>query len=305
MASKVEVVRGQSSYLTRHLLEGLDRIWNQGMTRYSAIFLGLVILLGMFGPYITPYEYDERMYNEEGELLRAEDPSVAHPLGTTAGGFDVLSRIMYGARPTVIAGLLGGSIIIGVGLTIGLTSGYIGGRVDDALMRFTDFVYSVPLIPFAIVLLAYFGIGFIESILIIGLLLWRGNARVIRSQVLQIKERPFILSAKATGASRFRIITRHIFPNVASMAVLFFALGIGYAIIAQAGLAFLGVTNPFVPSWGVMIRNAYTSGYMADQMAWSVSPGLMISLTVLSAFLLGRGFETRDDEESDSMALAG
>jgi peptide/nickel transport system permease protein len=246
------------------------------------------------GPYITPYSYDETLYNDEGEVLRAESPSLSHPLGTTNTGQDVLSRVIYGVQPTVVTGLLGGAMIISIGLTMGVVSGYVGGLVDNVLMRITDIAYSVPLIPFAIVLLTLLGVGFYSSVVVIGLLLWRGNARVLRSQVLQIKQRPFVRAAKATGASTPRIIVKHILPNVASMAVLFFALGIGYSIIAQAGLAFIGASNPFVPSWGVMIRNAYQSGYMAEQIGWSLIPGLLISMTVLSAFLIGRGFEQDD-----------
>lgn len=268
-------------------------------------FLVFVCLLGLIGPAITPYEYDQTLYTDGGELLDTEEPSVAHPLGTTSRGQDVLSRIVYGARPTVITGLLGGLLIISIGMTIGVTAGYVGGRVENILMRFTDFVYGVPLIPFAIVLLSLLGFNFYTSITVIGLILWRGNARVLRSQVLQIKERPFILSAKATGASDARIIIRHILPNIAPMAFLFFALGIGYAILVQASLAFIGVSNPFIPSWGVMIRNAYNSGLMTEAWWWAIPPGLLISLTVMSAFIIGRRFEDLSDDRGDSIAEAG
>jgi peptide/nickel transport system permease protein len=269
------------------------------------LFLG-IIALGIVGPEITPYEYNETLYDESGQLLDTQSPSLAHPLGTTSNGHDVLSRVMYGARPTVITGLLGGSMIIGIGMTIGVTAGYLGGRVENTLMRFTDFVYGVPLIPFAIVLLSLLGFNFYTSIIVIGAILWRGNARVLRSQVLQIKERPFILSAKATGASSARIVLKHILPNIAPMAFLFFALGIGYAILVQASLAFIGVTNPFVPSWGIMIRNAYNSGLMTVAWWWAITPGILISLTVMSAFVLGRRLEAvSGDGDGQSFAEAG
>jgi peptide/nickel transport system permease protein len=293
--------RPEDNYVLRNLRSGFSRLASKKITLLPLLFLILLLVLAVIGPHITPYQYDETLYNDQGELLRAESPSAAHPLGTTSTGQDVLSRVIYGVQPTVITGLLGGTMIISIGLTMGVVAGYVGGAVDNILMRITDVAYSVPLIPFAIVLLTLLGAGFYSSVIVIGLLLWRGNARVLRSQVLQIKERPYVEAAKAAGASTPRIIVKHILPNVASMAVLFFALGIGYSIVAQAGLSFIGASNPFVPSWGVMIRNAYESGYMADQLGWSMVPGILISMTVLSAFLIGRGFE----EDDQAIAEAG
>lgn len=278
-------------YVVRNVVGALSLMIEDRSTAVYFGFLIVVLFAGIVGPSIAPYQYDESLYGEDGDLLRSEPPSLAHPLGTTDVGQDVLSRILYGARPTVITGLLGGSMIIGIGMTIGITAGYFGGRVDSILMRLTDIVYGVPLIPFAIVLIALFGVGFIPSIVVIGLLLWRGNARVLRSQVLQIKERPFVMAARSTGASDLRIIFKHILPNVASMAVLFFALGVGYTILIQASLAFIGVSNPFIPSWGVMVRNAYNSGLMSTAWWWSIPPGLLIAMTVLSTFMFGRGYE--------------
>lgn len=256
------------------------------------VFLLFVAFIALFGPQIAPYEYDRTFYTEDGGTLDVAEPSVAHPLGTNDVGQDVLSRLIIGSRPTVVAGLLGGLIIISIGLTVGIISGYMGGYIDDVLMRITDFVYGVPLIPFAIVLVALLGVGYFTTILVIGMLLWRGSARVIRSQVLQIKQRPFIMSARASGANPLYIIVKHILPNVTPMAVLFFALGIGYTILIQAGLTFLGVADPFTPTWGVMIRTAYDSGVVGQAWYWSVPPGLMISFTVLSAFMFGREYES-------------
>lgn len=284
------------NFFIRHVRAGVKRLWSKYTTRLPMLFLAVVILMATFGPQVAPFSYDERIRADDGAIKVAEKPSLAHPLGTTTQGYDVLSRILWGARPTVLAGAIGGTMIIGIGLSVALLSGYLGGTVDNVLMRVTDFFYAIPLIPFAVVVLAFLGSGFFTAVFIIGILLWRGNARVIRAQILQIKERPFILSARASGAGARRIILRHILPNVAPMAVIFFALGVGYAIIAQAGLAFLGVASPFRPSWGVMIRNAYNSGYMSDLWAWSVVPGLLIAFVVLSCFLIGRemeGGETR------------
>jgi len=297
----------QSNYLLRNLVSAGHIIWEDRTTRYSFLFLLMVVIVGAFGPSIAPYPPDKSVYGADGSLLLTQPPSIAHPLGTTNSGQDVLSRLIIGARPTIITGLLGGSVIISIGLTVGLVSGYFGGQVDDILMRITDFAYSIPLLPFAIVVVALLGIGFFEGILVIGLILWRGSARVIRAQVLQIKKREYILAARATGASRKRIIFRHILPNVASMGILFFALGIGWAIIIQASLAFVGLVSPFVPSWGVMLRNAFNSGLMSIAWWWSIPPGILISAVVLSAFMFSRGYEqaTKAAEDQEIVTETG
>ncbi|WP_144906077.1 ABC transporter permease [Halobellus captivus] len=282
--------RFANNYVVRNVVGSLRLMLEDKATMVYFSYLVFVLFLGAFGPMLAPYPYDETLY-VNGEILRSAPPSLAHPLGTNNIGQDIFSRLLYGARPTMITGLLGGSMIISIGMTVGVTAGYVGGRVDNTLMRITDVVYGVPLIPFAIVLVSLFGIGFVQSIVVIGLLLWRGNARVLRSQVLQIRERPFILASKAAGASRTRIVFKHVLPNIAPMAVLFFSLGIGFSILIQATLAFLGVTSPFIPSWGVMVRSAYNSGLMSQAWWWSLPPGLMIAFTVLATFMFGRSYE--------------
>lgn len=292
------------SYILRNLWAGLRGMLNDRMTAFYFGILSAVFLLGVFGPMIAPYGIEEIHFDEQtGNLLRAAPPSPAHPLGTTFNGYDVLSRLLVGARPTVITGVVGGSMILSIGTVIGVTAGYVGGRTETLLMRFTDFVYGVPLIPFGIVLITFLGVGFIPSIMVIGLILWRGAARVIRAQTLKVKQYPFVQVSKASGASTPRIIVKHILPNVAPMAIFFLALGVGYAIMLQASLTFLGVANPFIPSWGVMIRNAFNSGYMAAAWWWSAPPGLLIAITVLATFMFGRGYEN-SDETTDNDAIA-
>lgn len=274
-------------------------LYDRSVVLYAA-FLGLLLLTAVFGSVLAPHDPDATMRTDSGEIKQLEGPSVEHPLGTTWRGNDVLSRLLVGAGPTVVVGLLGGSMIAGIGLTIGVTAGYIGGTVGNVLMRITDFVYAVPVIPTSVVIISIFGIGFYSSIIVLGLLLWRSSARVIRSQVLQIKQYPFIQAAKAAGASRSRIIIKNILPNIASMAVFFFAWGIGYTILVQASLAFLGVSDPFVPGWGIMIRNVYDTGHIAEAWWWSLPPGLLISATVLSTFMIGRKFEDLSKSNADA-----
>ena len=285
----------KNNLVVRNTVAGIRGLLSQNITRIPLFFLTLVAILAVFGEAIAPYGYNERLIAPDGGIMLAEPPSTAHPLGTTGDGYDVLSRMIVGAQPTAIAGLLGGTMIVSIGLTVALLSGYLGGVVDETLMRITDLFFAIPFIPFALVVIAFFGAGFWIAIFIIGILLWRSNARVIRAQVLQIKERPYIQASKASGASSARIILKHILPNVAPMAILYFALGIGVAIIAQASLAFVGVADAQTPSWGVMIRNAYFSGYLREAWTWALAPGLMIAFTVLSTYLIGRSFESADE----------
>jgi peptide/nickel transport system permease protein len=305
------------AYRVSHL-DRVTRISQKAITTFKLILqdrstriyfgiLVLVITMGVLGPMLAPYHYETTFYNDDESIYRNADPTMSHPLGTTNQGYDVLSRLLYGARPTVIAGLVGGLLIAGIGATIGVTAGYMGGLIDSLLMRFTDMMYTIPVIPFAMVILAFVGVGFLESIVVIGAILWRGNARVIRSQVLQIKEQSYILALQTNGASHFQIALRHVSPNVAPMAILFFAMGVGLSILIQANLAFLGLSNPFLPSWGVMVRAAYDSGQLARVWWWSLPPGFLIALTVLSTFMVGRNYETliEQSEGEDALARAG
>lgn len=290
---------------TERAINALKIMLSDTQSKIYISYLTLVGFLAVFGPFIAPYPYDKTIQGPGGQPLINHPPSLAHPLGTNSFGYDVLSRLIIGAQPTVTAGFLGGILIITIGMSVGLISGYVGGKTETVLMRITDVAYGVPLLPFAMVIIAFIGIGFYKSILVIGLVLWRGSARVIRSQVLQIKERPFILAAKTTGVSTPSLILKHILPNVAPMAILFFAQSTGQTIIIQAGLAFLGLTSPFVPSWGIMIQNAYNAGNVAELWWWSLPPGIMIALTVLSLFMVGRRYEEVIGGEQVDEAMLG
>ncbi len=278
------------SYLYNGLRAGIENVRDDTIAMLSMAFLFFLALLSIFGTWIAPYSASESIY-VGGELLNNHPPSIAHPLGTNTNGQDILSRVIIGARPTLLVGFGGGFLIAFLGTIVGVTAGYKGGRTENVLMRITDLAYGVPLIPIAIVILAILGQGLYIAILLIGLILWRSSARILRSKVLQIKERPFILAAKTTGASDLHIILRHILPNIFPLMFLFFATGVGYSILLEAGLTFIGVTDPFRPSWAVMLRNAYNSGYMGAAWWWTLPPGFLISFTTLSVFMLGRSVE--------------
>lgn len=286
------------NYVIRNLVQGFRKLTADRLTSFFLLLLGFIIVLGISGPEIAPYEATQQFRDDNGQLLRVTGPSLAHPLGTTLHGRDVLSRLLIGSRVTLLVGLLGGGLIVSVGLSVGVAAGYIGGKVDAVLMRITDIAYGTPVIPTTIVIFGLFDFGLFSIIAIIGFILWRNSARVIRSQVLQIKERPYIQAAKAMGATRRHIILKHILPNVMPMAILFFALGIGSAIMIEASLSFLGLSDPFLPTWGMIIREAYQTGAFTTNVWWVLSPGIMISLTVLSAFMVGRGYESTTSSET-------
>ncbi|TYL38520.1 ABC transporter permease [Natronococcus pandeyae] len=247
---------------------------------YTIEFLDLTI------PGLTPHDPGERAVGG-----RLESPSADHPLGTTDMGRDVLSQLIAGTRVTLIVGSLAAFMAVFIGTNVGLVSAYFGGWVDDVLMRITDIVYGVPFLPFAIVLVAILGSSLVNIIVAIVLILWRSTARVIRSQVLSHKQRPYVESAQAIGASHTRIMYRHILPNVLPLTFLYAAFAVGWAVIAEASLSFLGFGDPNMLSWGEMIYNVYTANAIREAWWWVFPPGIAIMLFVMSVFFIGRTLE--------------
>ena len=207
-------------------------------------------------------------------------------LGTDYLGTDLFAQDVYGARISLFVGLLAAFIGISLGLLIGLLAGYKAGLTDEVLMRFTDMMLVIPALPLLLVLIGVLGANLINIILIIGLLGWMGFARVIRSQILSLKERPFIEAAKASGAGTRQILTSHIFPNVVSLTYVNLALSVPAAILTEAALSFLGLGDPINPSWGQILHNAESFGALAVWW-WVVPPGIAIALISLSFVLIG------------------
>jgi ABC-type dipeptide/oligopeptide/nickel transport system permease subunit len=259
-----------------------------------------VLLVVIFGPWLTPHRYQEEF---RGAELRApwtretieypEDESQAgeqfFPLGTDANARDTLSRMIYGARVSLAVGLVATVISVSVGVAIGLISGYYGGWIDAALMRLTDTVFAFPSVLLAVAITGVFDKPSLKVVFIaLGIVGWTGMARVVRSQVLSLKTRDYISAARALGTGNLRILIRHILPNCLGPIVVVATLSIGGNILSEAGLSFLGlgVQEPET-SWGAMLADARENYRDAWWMA--VFPGLSIVLTVLSFNLLGDG----------------
>ena len=201
-------------------------------------------------------------------------------------GRDLFAQFLYGARISLIIGLLSAFLSVAIGLVVGIVSGYVGRLFDEIMMRFADMLLVLPGLPLLMVLILVLGTSINNLIIIIGLLGWMGFARTVRSQTLTLKERPFVEAAKAVGAGRFHIISKHILPNVMSLVYVSLALSVPTAILSEAALSWLGLFDPSVVSWGRMLYEAQAhQGY--TQVWWIIPPGISIALVSLSFILLG------------------
>jgi len=251
--------------------------------------LAVVIFMALFGPWLAPYDPNERVDVVPEDILAPPDDE--HLLGRDDAGKDVLSSLIYGARVSLIVGFVSSFVSMFIGTTVGLVAGYYGGRVSNALMRFTDFLMVIPDLPLMLVIISVWGRGLWKIILVISVLYWTYTARLVRSQVLTVKERQFVLRARALGASDFRIIMRHIFPQVVPLIIAQAVLDISSSIIAESTLSFLGLGDPTLISWGMMLNFAFERAI--SRMAWwfLLPPGFAIVWVSLAIILIGNALE--------------
>jgi len=288
---KTNFVERYTDHSLLRRLRGQQQIFQSD--RVGQLGLGILlvfILIGLFAPWIAPFEPRE-IQRTDGSIDNLQSPSSEYLFGTTDKGRDVFSQTILSTRISLIVGALAAFISVVLGTMVGIVSAFYGGRVDDILMRITDIVYSIPFLPFVIALILIIGPGLVNIILAISLVMWRATARVIRSQVLTIKQRPYIEAAKATGTSNGRIMLKHILPNVLPIVLLYGAFTTGWAIIAEASISFLGFGDPAMISWGRMIQTVYNAGLIRDAWWWVAPPGICITLLVISVFLISRSYE--------------
>ena len=269
----------------------------------AVVILGGLVLVAALADVIAPYDPTTPVKGAEmfAPPFWMEGGSLAMPLGTDFQSRDILSRLIYGARVSLFVGLMGTLVAGGIGTALGIVSGYVGGWVDQIIMRVTDAWLALPAIVFAIFLAALLGPSMWNIIIILGLVYWTRYARVIRGEVLTLRERDFVKLSEIAGASKLRVIKKHILPNVMNTATVLASLTVGVVIIAEASLSFLGVgVPPPQPAWGSMLADGRSMLMVGDW--WlTVLPGLCIMMVVLATQLMGDWLRVRLDPQLRNM----
>lgn len=278
-----ESVQGTSSFTwAKRLVQAHRRV-----PIIPIVIISLLVLTAVLADFLTPYSaVDISLANRLRPPFWEDRGSLAHPLGTDPMGRDLLTRMIYGARVSLVVAVLGLLVGGGVGAGLGLIAGYYGGRIDALVMRIADTTMAFPIILFAILLVVALGGNLATVVIAVSLVLWARFARVIRGEVLSLRERDFVAQARIAGCSPARIMLVHLFPNIVNTLVVLLSLQVGWVIIVEASLSFLGAgVPPPTPTWGSMIAEG--RDYIAT--AWWVSffPGLAILATVLSFNLFG------------------
>ncbi len=260
----------------------------------GVIIVLVFLFLALFGEFLAPHDpYAPDITNSK--LLA---PSFTHPFGTDELGRDVLSRIMTGTRISLQVAFIVLGFAVTFGTIVGLISGYFGGWVDEALMRFTDMFLAFPALILAVAIAASLGRNLRNTMIALATVFWPWYARLVRAQVLSIKEREFVQAAHSIGMSRSRIMLRHVLPNAASVIIIQITLDVGYAVLATSSLSFIGLgAQPPSPEWGTMMATA--RNYFRDAWWYMAFPGLALTLTVLAFNLLGDGLQDALDPRSN------
>ncbi|MDD3730463.1 MAG: ABC transporter permease [Endomicrobiaceae bacterium] len=255
--------------------------------------IALLILAAFFAPVISPYGQ-----SEQNLYQRLLPPSSEHFFGTDDLGRDVFSRMIYGSRISLAVGFISVFIILFIGTSLGIISGYFGGKTDSVIMRFTDIVLCFPTFFLILLIIAFLEPNIFNVMIVIGLTSWPGLARLIRAEVLSLKEREFISVAKMMGIDNLKIFAVHILPNIISPLMVYASLAIGGAILTESALSFLGLgVQPPMSSWGQIL----TSGKDYIYIAWwlSVFPGIAILITVLAFNLIGEAIRDVFDPKEE------
>jgi peptide/nickel transport system permease protein len=267
--------------------EVLGVLWRNPRSRFGLILFGIFLFFTIFGPYLTPYSpYDT-------QFMFMLPPSAKHLLGTTQSGADVFSQLLYGTRVSVLVSLAVGAIATFLAMLVGVTAGYVGGWVDDALSFLTNVFLVLPGLPLLIVLASYVpSAGMSVIVLIVGLTGWPWGARTMRAQVSTLRGRDFVTAARLAGDSLWRILAREIIPNMLSLVMANFLGAATQGLLTAVGLEFLGFGNPSQVSWGSMLYWAEnSSALLMGQWAWILAPGLCIALFGMSLVFINFGFD--------------
>ncbi len=302
-------------YVNRRLTKYYwERTKRHRLSVFGLAFIVFLVVVALIGPFLTQdptkvdfqeknmpplgFSIQQSVYDLKTEefVMSETQGTWRHPLGTDDKGRDMLAMLVSGARISLQVGLLATLMAVLIGTIMGVVSAYYGGWVDNALMRFTDVVMTFPFFLLLVLIIFIFGPSLIFIILAIGLTGWTGAARLVRSDTLSLRTREFIMASKSLGASDSRIIFRHLIPNVISSVIVIATLFIPGAILAEAALSFIGLGDPTVTSWGIILN----AGQRSLDTAWwvAVEPGIMLFLTVLAFNFLGDGIRDAFDPRS-------
>lgn len=315
MTSKLLQKIGGPLYSNRRLISYYwQRIRKNKLAVAGLGFILFLILLAIIGPFLTgdptKSNFEENNLPPVGFSTEVSIYNIAtgqsttskiygtwkHPLGTDSKGRDMLAMLISGARISLWVGLVATGIAISLGVLIGVLSAYFGGWADNALMRFTDVMMTFPFFLLLVMIVFIFGSNLLLIMVVIGLTGWAGIARMVRSETLSLRTREFVTAAKALGATDRRVVFRHLIPQVVSLIVVMATLSIPGVILAEAALSFIGLGDPTVTSWGVVLE----SGQQSLDTAWwvAVEPGIMLFLTALAFNFLGDGLRDAFDPKS-------
>jgi peptide/nickel transport system permease protein len=289
---KIRENKQRQSSRTRDLMRGMHLILKNPLTTFGLVIILLLIMTAFFAPFLAPYPDQGRGLSNLDERLAA--PSTKHLLGTDYLGRDILSRVIFGARVSLRAAIVVVLVVMSIGVPLGLIAGYFGGKVDDIIMRFADMILAFPSLLLAVAIVASLGPSLLNALIAICIPWWPWYTRLMRSQVISLKEMQFIESARAIGVSRWRIMFRHMLPNCISPIIVQATLDMGFIILALAGLGFLGLgTQPPTADWGVMVSDGRE--FFMKQWWISTFSGAAIFATVLAFNLFGDGIREAMD----------
>ena len=275
--------------------DALIRLTTNKLSLFSLIYIVSLIVMALITPFVAPFDY---AYQDLS--LGASAPSADHLLGTDTLGRDLLTRMMYGSRISLMVGFLATSVALVIGVIWGTVAGFSGGKTDAIMMRIVDTLYGIPFIILIILLMVIFGRNLILLFLAIGAVEWLTMARIVRSQVLNLSKQEFILSAEAMGVSKISIVFRHLIPNAMGPVIVYATLTVPQIMLLEAFLSFLGLgVQPPLSSWGLLIRDGAVS--MEEYWWLLIFPSLAFSLTLFSLNFIGDGLrDAIDPRTADS-----
>lgn len=280
---KKEHINIEDLTITDKLKFFLRRFFGRKIVLLGVIFIVMLFVAAIFSPLLAPH--DPYQLNLD---MAFQPPSKQHPLGTDQYGRDILSRIIYGSRISLAVGIIAVGLGGLIGMTLGLLAGYMGGIIDSLIMRFIDAMMAIPPLMLSLAIGVALGGGLFSLIVALGISLIPTYARLMRGQVLAIKENDYVKSAKVVGCRTLRIMFVHIFPNCLAPLIVLLTLNLGLTILAEAGLNFLGLgISPPTPSWGAMVNDGYR--FLLHNPIISIAPGICIMLVVMSFNFVGDG----------------